>query len=74
MKRILTILLATAAVLGAAFVATMPLHVGYYADWNGLLGELRARVLDDPPAGDRMCVEYGRLVQRLCAQNGTGGP
>lgn len=43
MKRILTILLATAAVLVAAFVATMPLHVGYYADWNGLLGELRAR-------------------------------
>ena len=35
-------------------------------------GELRARVLDDPPSGDRMCVEYGRLVQRLCASNGTG--
>jgi glycosyltransferase involved in cell wall biosynthesis len=35
-------------------------------------GELRARVLDDPPSGDRMCVEYGRLFQRLCAQNGTG--
>jgi glycosyltransferase involved in cell wall biosynthesis len=35
-------------------------------------GELRARLLDDPPSGDRMCVEYGRLFQRLCAQNGTG--
>lgn len=33
-------------------------------------GELRARVLDDPPSGDRMCVEYGRLFQRLCAQDG----
>jgi hypothetical protein len=33
--------------------------------------ELRARVLDDPPSGDRMCVEYGRLLQRLCALNGT---
>jgi glycosyltransferase involved in cell wall biosynthesis len=36
--------------------------------------ELRARVLDDPPSGDRMCVEYGRLFQRLCALNGTGHP
>jgi glycosyltransferase involved in cell wall biosynthesis len=37
-------------------------------------GELRARVLDDPPSGDRMCVEYGRLLQRLCALNGTSRP
>ncbi len=37
-------------------------------------GELRAKVLDDPPSGDRMCVEYGRLLQRLCALNGTSRP
>jgi len=37
-------------------------------------GELRAKVLDDPPSGDRMCVEYGRLLQRLCALNGTRRP
>jgi len=36
--------------------------------------ELRARVLDDPPSGDQMCVEYGRLLQRLCALNGSGRP
>lgn len=37
-------------------------------------GELRARVVDDPPSGDQMCVEYGRLLQRLCALNGTPRP
>jgi hypothetical protein len=33
--------------------------------------ELRVRVLDDPPSGDRMCVEYGRFLQRMCALDGS---
>lgn len=30
--------------------------------------ELRAKVLHDPPSGDRMCVEYGRILQKLRAR------
>jgi hypothetical protein len=55
--------------------------IAFRADVRGAIveareryGELRAKVLDDPPSGDRMCVEYGRLLQRLCAQNGASRP
>lgn len=43
MKRMLPIVAVGAVALVAVFVATMPFHVGYYADWNGLLEDLRAR-------------------------------
>jgi hypothetical protein len=29
--------------------------------------ELRGRVLADVPSGDRMCVDYGRIILRLLA-------
>lgn len=66
MKRIYTILV-IAAVLGAAFVATMPFHVGYYADWNGLLGDLRERpglqVIDGWHNNDLTLEEMGVTIR-----------
>jgi len=48
--------------------------VGFRNDVRSAIGEarerhaeLRARILADPPAGDLMCVEYGRVLQRLLA-------
>jgi glycosyltransferase involved in cell wall biosynthesis len=32
--------------------------------------ELRAKVLAVPPSGDRMCLEYGELIQRLLVDRG----
>jgi len=43
MKRTLAVLAIIVGVLVAAFAVTAPFHVGYYADWNGLLREIRER-------------------------------
>jgi hypothetical protein len=64
---------------GGAVEIGRPRGIAFRDDVRSAIGEARARyrelrawVLDDPPSGDRMCLEYGRLFQRLCAQNGTG--
>lgn len=40
---------------------------GAVAEARARYGELRGRVLDDAPSGDRMCLEYFHLIQRLIA-------
>ncbi len=37
------------------------------ADFRSHYAELRSRLLEEPPSGDRMCIAYRRLIQRLLA-------
>ena len=42
--------------------------LAYLKDCPRTYGELRQKVLSDPPSGDAMCLSYRRLIQRLIAE------